>query len=415
QRLYTKEDQAASLNGVVDNVDLADSPEMQVSVVNAAAQAAKAAGISAEVGESIGNAIVANKFHGREATIEALRTQYGLNAEQANKYYANLPEETRQQIEDETLDAITSVQTEVAADSSQPEDVRHNAADLAAEYATYIDDAEYQMQVIQNNMDYIMQNADADMQEYYSTSVANNAYNYDLSNREDVIRMLKEQGFEKTMTALENAKAEYEAKDAENKAATEALKTIQENQQQAQTQDTQDNKKTTSTQQNRQVVSRPTVTPSVNVPQSNVTMPQQTSVPRTGMFGLSSVQTYIMSSEFKSADIKTKEEYISKLNASDKQQAIGTLIENSQDYELQRLMLSSLKKDVLKYLVNHPNPKNNESLTYLKGFLSGADLEYVKELKEERREKMGIRETVSTSPTSTDATAFKRSPFNFEA
>ncbi len=409
ESLY-KEEVEAFVDGVTDNIDLAEDSKTQSTVLAGIKEAAETAGISDKVAISIGNAIVENKFHGREATIEALRTQYGLSAEQANKYYASLSEETRQKIEDETLDAISTVQTEVAADETQPEDVRHEAADLSTEYITYIDDAEYQMQVIQNNSDYIMQNADEEMQQYYNNSIANNAYNYDISNREDVIRMVKELGTEKTIEILDNARKEYEAQDADNKAATALLEEAKE--QRSQSEPAQTNVQTTQkkTEQTKQTISTRPSTHQVLGEEQKSFATSRFAAPRS-YTGLTPVQAYVMSDEFKSADMRTKQDYINKLNVSDKKQAVAVLVETATPAQLTAYMYSGLKKNILSYLVNHPGGKNTETLKYLSGFLSGPDKEFVKQLEEERNKLLGIKNTSSN----VDFTQQRKNPFNFEA
>lgn len=262
--------------------------------------------------------------------------------------------------------------------------------------------ADNQTELVQRTLDSGNENA--------INNIASHAYDYDISNREDVIRMVKELGTEKTLEILDNARKEYEAQDADNKEATEALNVIQENQQQAQTKTTET--KTTETKTTKKIISQPATTIVFAQPvMPNLGGSSDFIVAKFGSgFGLSSVQTFVNSSEFKSADIKTKEEYISKLSATDKKQAIGVLVENSQDYELQTLMLCSLKKDVLRYLVNHPNSKNKESLNYLKGFLSGVDIDYIKDLKEERQKARGEAAEIQTVAVNT-----KRNFFNIHS
>lgn len=409
ESLYKDEVQSFT-EGVVDNIDLAENSETQASIIASVAEAGKTAGISEEVSTAIGNAVTSNKFHGKEATLEALRTQYGLSAEQANEYYKNLPEEVRQKIEDETLGAISTVQTEVAADETQPEDVRHDAADLSTEYITYIDDAEYQMQVIQANSDYMMQNADEEMQQYYNNSIANNAYNYDISNREDIIRMVKELGTEKTLEILDNARKEYEAQDADNKAASEYLKEVNSQktqQEQVQTQTQAQSQQSQQTQQQPKIYRATIQHISTESPKSFVERLARPS----SFSGLTPVQTYVMSEEFKSADMHTKQSYINKLSVSDRKQAVAALVETATPAQLTAYMYSGLKKNILSYLVNNPNGKNTETLKYLAGFLSGPDKQFVKQLEEERNKLLGLKHT----PNNVDFTQQRRNPFNIEA
>ena len=365
----TTEDASTFSEGVVSNIDLAKDPEMQKAVVKGVAEAGKAAGISDEVANAIGNAITSNKFHGRDATIEALRTQYGLSAEQANEYYANLPEETRQQIEDVTLDAISTVQTEVAADVNQSDDVRRAAADLSTEYITYIDDAGLQMQVIQNNIDYITKNADEEMQEYYTNSVAGNAYNYDITNRDDIIRMVQELGTEKTLEILENARKEYELQRTQNEADRAAK--------QAETESRQQEQQVTSTNTNDNTVTKSTT---VSTQKTTSASAQVSSIAKTD--GLARA---VASESFKSFKVREKEDFIKSLSASDRQDAIQSIVENAQGFELDALMFSSLKNDVLRYLVAHPSPQNNNNLKHLQRYLSPADKAMIVQFEEDSK------------------------------
>lgn len=392
QRLYTKEAQEAFLTGVVENADMAESPEVQVAATRAAASAAQEAGLSAEEGEAIGNAIAANKFHGKEATLEVLRTQYGLSAEQANKFYASLPEDVRQQMEDETVAAVSTVQAEVAADSSQPEEVRHDAADLSTEYITYIDDAEYQMQTIRDNSDYMMQNADEEMQQYYNNSIANNAYNYDISNREDIIRMVQELGDEKTLEILENARKSYEEQTANAKALNEARKAELQRKQQAQT------KKSDNTAQQQ--------SHNTKVQTASSTQASRSTASIRSIASAEGISRAVLSDSFKDYKVKDKEDFINSLKASDRKDAISSIIENAQAYELDQYMFSSLKNDILKYLVSHPSPANNSKLQYLDRYLSPDDKKMIKEMEEELPTVQAQR--VEPEPQSSDADAAQR-------
>jgi len=382
----TKEDALAFSSGVVENIDLADDPKMQTSVTNGIAEAAKNVGISEEVGQSIGNAITANKFHGREATIEALRTQYGLSPEQANAYYKNLPEETRQKIEDETLDAISTVQTEIAADSSQSEDVRHDAADLSTGYMTYIDNAEYQMQVIQNNNNYMQQNGDKDIQEYYTNSLAKNAYNYDSANRDEIINMVKEQGSEKTLEILEDARKEYETKQAEEKATKEAAsdeKSAKTNE--AEKAENVDNQNAKTTKSSAKATNAQAQTQSQTKTSSVVYRKHSTFSSSLA----SNIARRIMSEDFKNSSKQEKEQFFSSLDVSQRKQAVGALVENSQPYELKSYMHGNMKNSILRYLIYHPTPKNQEALKFLSSDLSTSDKKYIDDVREERLKLIG--------------------------
>ena len=239
---------------------------------------------------------------------------------------------------------------------------------------------------------------------------ANDAYKYDISNREDIIRMIKEQGTEKTLEILDNARKEYEAQDADNKAATALLEEAKK--QRSQAEPAQSNVQTPQkkTQQTKQNISTRPSTHQVSGEEQKSFATSRFAAPRS-YTGLTPVQTYVMSDEFKSADMRTKQDYINKLNVSDKKQAVAALVETATPAQLTAYMYSGLKKNILSYLVNNPGGKNTETLKYLSGFLSGPDKEFVKQLEEERNKLLGIKNTSSN----VDFTQQRKNPFNFEA
>lgn len=262
--------------------------------------------------------------------------------------------------------------------------------------------ADNQTELVQRTLDSGNENA--------INNIASHAYDYDISNREDVIRMVKELGTEKTLEILDNARKEYEAQDADNKAATALLEEAKE--QRSQAEPAQSNVQTPQkkTQQTKQNISTRPSTHQISGEEQKSFATSRFAAPRS-YTGLTPVQTYVMSDEFKSADMRTKQDYINKLNVSDKKQAVAALVETATPAQLTAYMYSGLKKNILSYLVNHPGGKNTETLKYLSGFLSGPDKEFVKQLEEERNKLLGIKNTSSN----VDFTQQRKNPFNFEA
>ena len=149
------------------------------------------------------------------------------------------------------------------------------------------------MQVIQNNIDYITKNADEEMQEYYTNSVAGNAYNYDITNRDDIIRMVQELGTEKTLEILENARKEYELQRTQNEADRAAK--------QAETESRQQEQQVTSTNTNDNTVTKSTT---VSTQKTTSASAQVSSIAKTD--GLARA---VASESFKSFKVREKEDF----------------------------------------------------------------------------------------------------------
>jgi len=195
-----------------------------------------------------------------------------------------------------------------------------------------------------------------------STIIADNAYNYDLTNRDDVIKMLQEQGFDKTMEALENARKAYEEQSAQAKANSDAQRAEMERQQALQSK----------TDNSAQTDNRTSAKEKVSATQNIKTMVKSDGLARA-----------VSSDSFREFKTKEKEEFINNLGKTDRKEAIQTIVENAQGFELDSLMFSGLKNDILSYLVSHPTPQNNDKLKYLQRYLSPSDKAMVREMEQE--------------------------------
>lgn len=230
-----------------------------------------------------------------------------------------------------------------------------------ADFVQMYENAKIQQEIAQRTVD--SGNEDA------MTNLANHAYELDPDNVEDIVKMLKEQGSDKTKQALEEAKTHYEEqaqRDKEiaeaKKAETERAKTAQAETEKAKSQAQQPAKNTQTVAQSsgQQVKARTNF--------SNV-----------------SILKAISTKEFKEKSIAEKKEVFKQLNTRERAQAIGEMVETTDATSLKNMMYSSFKTDILKYLVQHSNAKNNQKLKYVERFLSPTDKKMLEEMQEQHK------------------------------
>lgn len=250
-------------------------------------------------------------------------------------------------------------------------------------------------------------------------NIAEHAYDYDISNRDDIIKMIKEKGTDETLKILEEAKNKYDQQAENAKTQADAQRAINETKPESKPETTQSTQTTaqnqTKTKQQSQVVD--------NRPKQQVTGSElRDTQPRTSSLGLnlsispratigtvremfksSTTMQVIQSEEFRSLSPKESAEIVRNLNASDKKEAIKTIVERLEGFELQGYMHSNMKNDILKYLVSNPTMKNQEKLNFVKRFLTGDDKRFIEKI----REQMPINASTSTQGA-------ERKPFNFE-
>ena len=73
------------------------------------------------------------------------------------------------------------------------------------------------------------------------------------------------------------------------------------------------------------------------------------------------------------------------MNTRERAQAIGEMVETTDATSLKNMMYSSFKTDILKYLVQHSNAKNNQKLKYVERFLSPTDKKMLEEMQEQHK------------------------------
>lgn len=248
-------------------------------------------------------------------------------------------------------------------------------------------------------------------------NIAEHAYDYDISNRDDIIKMIKEKGTDETLKILEEAKNKYDQQAENAKTQADAQRAINETKPESKPETTQSTQTTaqnqTKTKQQSQVVDNRPKQQQVTGSDVRDAQPRTSSLglnlsisPRATigtvreMFKSSTTMQVIQSEEFRSLSPKESAEIVRNLNASDKKEAIKTIVERLEGFELQGYMHSNMKNDILKYLVSNPTMKNQEKLNFVKRFLTGDDKRFIEKI----REQMPINASQGA----------ERKPFNFE-
>ncbi len=250
----------------------------------------------------------------------------------------------------------------MADDLGRKHDVDNIYNITSADYVQMYENAEIQQEIAQRTINSGNEEA--------MTNLANHAYELDPDNIDDVVKMLKEQGSEKTKQALEEAKTRYEEQAKRDKEIADAKKAEAERAKAEQAA-----KEQTQTQAQQQTKSTKTVSS------------DSYSVPKTKIYSsLSNVSLLksIATKEFKEKTIAEKKEIFRQLNAREKAQAIGEMVESSDATALKSMLYSSFKNDILRYLVLHSDAKNSQKLSYLERFVSPTDKKFIEELEQEK-------------------------------
>lgn len=232
-----------------------------------------------------------------------------------------------------------------------------------ADFVQMYENAKIQQEIAQRTVD--SGNEDA------MTNLANHAYELDPENVDDVVKMLKEQGSEKTLKALDEAKVRYEEQAQRDKEVAESKKA--ETQRAKEAQEAAEKAKV---QKEAQPQTQTTKTSSAK--NDNVV-----TVSTNRNLSSASILKTITSKEFKEKSIAEKKEAFKQLNTRERSQAIGEMVESTDASSLKSLMFSSFKADILKYLVQHSNAKNNAKLQYVERFLSQTDKKNLEKMKED--------------------------------
>ena len=232
-----------------------------------------------------------------------------------------------------------------------------------ADFVQMYENAKIQQEIAQRTVD--SGNEDA------MTNLANHAYELDPENVDDVVKMLKEQGSEKTLKALDEAKVRYEEQAQRDKEVAESKKA--ETQRAKEAQEAAEKAKV---QKEAQPQTQTTKTSSAK--KDNVV-----TVSTNRNLSSASILKTITSKEFKEKSIAEKKEAFKQLNTRERSQAIGEMVESTDASSLKSLMFSSFKADILKYLVQHSNAKNNAKLQYVERFLSQTDKKNLEKMKED--------------------------------
>lgn len=230
-----------------------------------------------------------------------------------------------------------------------------------ADFVQMYENAKIQQEIAQRTVD--SGNEDA------MTNLANHAYELDPDNVEDIVKMLKEQGSDKTKQALEEAKTRYEEQAQRDKEIAEAKKAETERTKTAQAE----------TEKAKSQAQQPTKNTQTVAQSSGQQVKARTN------FSNVSILKAISTKEFKEKSIAEKKEVFKQLNTRERAQAIGEMVETTDATSLKNMMYSSFKTDILKYLVQHSNAKNNQKLKYVERFLSPTDKKMLEEMQEQHK------------------------------
>lgn len=230
-----------------------------------------------------------------------------------------------------------------------------------ADFVQMYENAKIQQEIAQRTVD--SGNEDA------MTNLANHAYELDPDNVEDIVKMLKEQGSDKTKQALEEAKTRYEEQAQRDKEMAEAKKAETERAKTAQAE----------TEKAKSQAQQPTKNTQTVAQSSGQQVKARTN------FSNVSILKAISTKEFKEKSIAEKKEVFKQLNTRERAQAIGEMVETTDATSLKNMMYSSFKTDILKYLVQHSNAKNNQKLKYVERFLSPTDKKMLEEMQEQHK------------------------------
>lgn len=237
------------------------------------------------------------------------------------------------------------------------------------------------------------------------SNVASHAYDYDISNRDDIIRMINEHGTDGAKQILEEKTKEYEEQVDAAKARTETQKAMEKAKNEANSQKT--TSENAQTQQNKTTVKSTNTnstkeTSSRGVGSANIQRANLNTV-KSMMHGVSATEL-VSTDAFKSLSAKDSVEIIKSMNSTDRKVAIQSIVERSEGIALQGYMYSEMKNPIIEYLVTHPTPKNQSKLQFIERFLNAEDKRFMDKVKEQNK---GLAQV--------DQQPQPRKMFNFEA
>lgn len=254
--------------------------------------------------------------------------------------------------------------------------------------------AEYIQNVAVENQKEIAKRTVESGNEQAMNNLAKHAYELDPDNVDDVVKMLKEQGSEKTKQALDEAKIRYEEQAQRDKAIADAKKAETEKAKQAQAEAEKAQAKAQSEAKNnaqKETKTQTVETKTQRTPDVSINVPQR-------QFGLGftsngiNIIKSISTKEFKQKTIAEKQEMFKQLNVKERAQAIGELVETTDASSLKNMMFTSFKSEILSYLVKHSSPKNNQKLRYVERFITPADRKKIDKMQEEYAKTKGLND-----------------------
>lgn len=285
----------------------------------------------------------------RDLKIQATEISFHADADIALQNYEQMRSSST--LSDENRSAISVGSAHASADGSLTESQRGRAAKNSASYTASIQDAEMQRSTYNESSSYIKQYGSDSVRQSYNDGLAEHAYEFHESNRDTVINDVKNSGYESSNKILSESEQKYK----ESKPASSQ-----------QSQSTSGG----SSQVVQQV--RGLISTMKNASGADATAAKK------ALLGL-----------LPQASAVDRRNFILSLSPNERHEMIESMINFASVDDLKRLMIGSMKEDILKYLMSHRTPENNAKLRALKADLGPQDRELYTQLEDEYNKNRG--------------------------
>lgn len=350
-------------------------------------------GVIAQSSQFICNADNASSYAGMSSRVQPENQTFAVQSAYQNIQDNETYERYHKDVTNNIAKYDKSNTMDIANVVLENDDEEHTGAQNMANHA-HETDVEVQQQLAKVLLDLKVDNV--------SEKIAVHSYEYDISNRDDIIRMINEHGTDGAKQILEEKTKEYEDQANAAKARTETQQAMNKAKDEANSQ------KTTSgnqTQQNKTIVKQANTnstkeTSSRGVGSANIQKVNLNTV-KSMMHDVSATEL-VSSDEFKSLSAKDSVEIIKSMNSTDRKVAIRSIVERSEGIALQGYMYSEMKNSIIEYLVTHPTPKNQSKLQFIERFLNAEDKRFMEEVKSQNKNLIHVEQQ-------------PRKLFNFEA
>jgi len=288
----------------------------------------------------------------RDLKIQATEISFHADADIALQNYEQMRGSAT--LSDENRSAISVGSAHASADGSLTETQRGRAAKNSASYTASIKDADMQRSTYNESSSYINQYGSDSVKQSYNDGLAEHAYEFHESNRDTVINDVKNSGYESSNKILSESEQKYK----ESKSASSQ-----------QSQST-----TSSSSTGSQIVKQVKSLISAMKTSSGA----DATAAKKALLGL-----------LPQTSAADRRNFILNLSPNERREMIENMINFASVDDLKRLMIGSMKQDILKYLISHRTPENNAKLRALKADLGPQDRELYNQLEDEYNKNRG--------------------------